>query len=64
MATASTARKESAPAATGVNLDELQTEAERLVALLKDRQPGLMSWNGFLKERIDNMHRLTTAALA
>lgn len=27
----------------GINLDELQEKAEKLVALLRDRQPGFMS---------------------
>ena len=47
----------------GINLDELQQEAEKLVSLLKDRQPGLMTWNEFIQERLQNLHRLTSQAL-
>ena len=47
----------------GVNLDELQQETEKLLALLKDRQPGLMTWNEFLHERLQNLHTLTSKAL-
>ena len=32
----------------GINLDKLQGEAEKLLSLLKDRQPGLMAWNEFM----------------
>lgn len=47
----------------GVNLDELQQEAEKLLSLLNDRQPGLMTWNEFLHERIKKLHALTSQAL-
>lgn len=47
----------------GVNLDELQQEAEKLLALLNDRQPGLMTWNEFLHERLHSLHALTSKAL-
>lgn len=47
----------------GVNLDELKQEAEKLLALLKDPQPGLMAWNGFMQERLQNLQKLTLQAL-
>ena len=34
-----------------IDLDQLQNETEKLLSLLKDRQPGLMAWNIFLKEK-------------
>lgn len=34
-----------------MDLDELQAETEKLLALLKDRQRGLFSWNMLLAER-------------
>jgi len=43
-----------------VLLDELQMEAEKLVALLKDRQVGLFTWHDFLRERVQKMHELTS----
>ena len=46
----------------GVNLDELQQEAEKLLALLKDRN-GLIIWNKLLHERLQNLHVLTAKAL-
>lgn len=42
-----------------INLDALQREAEKLVGLLKDRQVGLMTWWGFLRERLLNLQRLS-----
>lgn len=45
-----------------MNLDELQRETERLLALLKDRQHGTMSWNLFLQERIQNITNLAAKA--
>jgi len=47
----------------GINLDELQQETQKLMALLKDRQPGLTTWNQFLQERLTNLHQLTSQAL-
>ena len=47
----------------GVRLDDLQTEVEKLLLLLKDRQTGLMGWNGWMKERLENIHHLTGKAL-
>lgn len=35
-----------------MNLDELQEEVEKILSLLKDRQPGLMAWNLHLDERL------------
>ncbi len=46
-----------------IDLDELQTEAERLLSLLKDRQHGLISWNLYLKERIENIHRISSVVV-
>lgn len=47
----------------GVSLDELQQETEKLLSLLKDRQPGLMTWNEFMRERLTALHKLTSLAL-
>lgn len=47
----------------GVNLDELQAEAEKLVVLLKEREPGLMSWNMCVRERLEGLHKLISQAL-
>lgn len=47
----------------GINFDDLQQETEKLRALLKDRQPGLLTWNEFMQERLQNLHRLTSQAL-
>ena len=47
----------------GINLDDLQQETEKLLALLNDREPGLMTWNEFLHERLQNLHKLTSQAL-
>ena len=47
----------------GIDLDKLQQETEKLLALLKDRQLGMMTWNGFLQERLTNLHELTSQAL-
>jgi hypothetical protein len=41
-----------------LDLDALETEAKRLVSLLKDRQPGLMSWTGFFVECTEKISRL------
>lgn len=45
--------------AKGIDLDELQSEADKLVSLLKDRQPGLATWNRLLQERAESLHWLT-----
>lgn len=47
----------------GINLDDLQQETEKLLALLTDRQPGLMTWNMFMQESLQNLHELTSQAL-
>ncbi|MEK7520050.1 MAG: hypothetical protein AAB581_02300 [Patescibacteria group bacterium] len=47
----------------GIDLDELQMEAVKLLDLLKNRQPGFSTWNGFLRERLQNLHKLTSQAL-
>ena len=46
-----------------INLDELQQRVKQLLALLKDRQPGLMGWNMFMQERLQDLHCLTSQAL-
>lgn len=38
-----------------MNLDELQKELEGVLALLKDRQVGLFSWNEALYERLETV---------
>ncbi|MCX6810377.1 MAG: hypothetical protein NTY30_01400 [Candidatus Berkelbacteria bacterium] len=43
------------PKAKSINLDQLQGEVEKLLALLIDRQPGMMSWNQCLGERLDGI---------
>lgn len=41
-----------------MNLNELQAEVEKLLALLQDRQPGLMSWNMLLNERLQSIQKM------
>jgi hypothetical protein len=36
-------------------LDELQEIIQKINALLKDRQPGLMSWNMFLSQNLQDL---------
>ncbi len=45
-----------------MNLNELQQEVEKLLALLKDRQTGLMSWNMSLDERLKAILKLINSA--
>ena len=45
-----------------MNLDELQKETERPLALLKDRQPGIMTWNDFMRERLQSVVDLAASA--
>ena len=45
-----------------MNLDELQTEVEKLLALLKDRERGLMSWNMLLAEKLKTIKALIEKA--
>lgn len=45
-----------------MNLDELQREVEKLSSLLNDRQPGTMTWNMFLSERLTNIKKLIEKA--
>ncbi|MBI2048626.1 MAG: hypothetical protein HYT30_01740 [Parcubacteria group bacterium] len=40
------------------NLNKMQREAERLVALLKNRQPNLASWNIALEDCARKMREL------
>ena len=46
-----------------INLDDLEEEAKKLLSLLENRQPGLMTWNGFMRERVESLHKLTSQAL-
>lgn len=46
-----------------ISLDELQQEVEKLLALLKDRQPGQLTWHGFMVERLTRLNTLTSIAL-
>jgi hypothetical protein len=45
-----------------MNLDDLQAEVEKLLSLLNNRQPGLMSWNNALYERLKNIKELAEKA--
>lgn len=45
------------PAPT-IDLDELQRETEQLLSLLKNRQPGLRSWNFWMTCRLTNLKKL------
>jgi hypothetical protein len=45
-----------------MNLDELEKETEKLLSLLRDRQPGLFTWRGFMKERLENIVRMAAQA--
>lgn len=47
----------------GEKLDEMQAETEKLLALLKDRHVGLMTWNQFLNERLRNMRAIIHDAI-
>lgn len=48
---------------SGIDLDELQREAEKLLDLLNDRQPGLMSWNFMMKARLAKIYQISATAL-
>jgi hypothetical protein len=41
-------------------LDMLHEEVKKLDGLLKDRQPGLMTWCSMVNERIENIWMLYT----
>ncbi len=45
-----------------MNLDELQQETEKLIGLLRDRETGLMTWNLFLAEKLQNIVNLAAKA--
>ncbi len=45
-----------------IDLDELQYEAEKLVSLLQDRHPDLMSWNDWLFRRLTKLKELIREA--
>lgn len=46
-----------------INLDDLQQEVEKLLSLLTVREFGLMTWHEFVRERLDNLHKITSQAL-
>ena len=48
---------------SSIDLDVLQSEAEKLLALLNDRQPGIIAWHEFMKERLESIYDLAAAAL-
>ena len=56
-----TARVREATGEQGIDLDELQTEAEKLG--LKDREHGLIGWNICMRERLTKLHSLIVLAL-
>jgi len=45
-----------------MDLDKLQAEVEKLLSLLHDRQPGLISWNMFMEERLKSIVDMIAAA--
>ncbi|MFH1170198.1 MAG: hypothetical protein V1704_01420 [Candidatus Vogelbacteria bacterium] len=49
----------------GIDLDELQLQTENLLALLKDRRPGMddLEWDGRMEEQLRNLHALASLAL-
>jgi len=46
------------PKGKSVDLDELQGVLKKTLSLLEERQPGLMSWNGMLEERLNDLNRI------
>lgn len=46
-----------------IDLNVIQSEAEKLVALLEDRKPGLATWHMSLKESLRKLHALTSKAV-
>ena len=56
-------RTDGLPGFDNNQMNLLQGEAEKLLALLKDRQLGLMSWHMFMNERLTNMHGLISRML-
>lgn len=45
-----------------MDLNELQAEVEKLLSLLRDRHPGMMTWNLFLRERLKTIKSLIESA--
>jgi hypothetical protein len=45
-----------------MKLDELKREVQMLMALLDDPQPGLMSWNIMMHNRLVTLHRMIESA--
>ena len=46
----------------GMDLDELQSECEKLLGLLRAREPGLFTWNDYVHLRLTNIVRLAKDA--
>ncbi|MBI3956366.1 MAG: acyl carrier protein [Candidatus Kerfeldbacteria bacterium] len=49
--------------AGGIHLDHIQQETERLLSLLRDRQPGDGAWQTSLYQRFMKLRSLTDAAI-
>jgi hypothetical protein len=45
-----------------MKLDELKREVQSLMSLLNDPQPGLMTWNMMMHERLVKLHRMIESA--
>lgn len=45
-----------------MDLDKLQSECERLVLLLKDRQQGMFTWNMAVAERLQAIKKFANDA--
>ena len=46
-----------------VTLTEIKNEAKKFVALLQEPETGLFTWHTLVRERLENLHRLTAQAL-
>lgn len=46
----------------GLQFDELRREAEKLLELLREPEPGYATWNEFLAERLRALKALIIAA--
>lgn len=40
-----------------MDIQKLQEESQRFKSLMDSPEPGLFTWHGFLKERVDNIIR-------
>jgi hypothetical protein len=58
-------KAEKEKAGRGIDLDELQSEIEELLELLKNRQPGMsdMEWDGYVQKQLLKLHELASHAL-